>query len=113
MKNSIALLFILTANMFCFGQDNVALNKMCFNTGFDEFGLRIIDGKFHLVSANRDTIEGGPYIDESIGKPFFDLYTVDQCKLAQNFMMDQFLLEKMDNFFSFLVISILIITQEH
>lgn len=82
MKNSIALLFILTANMFCFGQDNVALNKMCFNTGFDEFGLRIIDGKFHLVSANRDTIEGGPYIDESIGKPFFDLYTVDQCKLA-------------------------------
>ena len=82
MKNFIALLFILASNLYCFGQDKVALNKMCFNTGFDEFGLRIIDGKFYLVSASVDTVNGSPVIDESIGKPFFDMYTVEQCKLV-------------------------------
>jgi outer membrane protein OmpA-like peptidoglycan-associated protein len=89
MKNFIALLFILAANLYCFGQDKIALNKMCFNTGSDEFGLRIIDGKFYLVSASVDTIEGGPYIDESIGKPFFDMYTVDQCKLVPSELVSE------------------------
>ena len=89
MKNFIVLLIILTANLFCFGQEKVALNKMCYNTGSDEFGLRIIDGKFYLVSASVDSIEGGPFIDESIGKPFFDMYTVDQCKLVPSELVSE------------------------
>ena len=89
MKNFIALLFILAANLYCFGQDKVALNKMCFNTGADEFGLRIIDGKYYLVSASVDTIQGSPYIDESIGKPFFDMYTVDECKLVPSELVSE------------------------
>ena len=89
MKNFIALLFILAANLYCSGQDKVALNKMCFNTGSDEFGLRIIDGKYYLVSASVDTIQGSPYIDESIGKPFFDMYTVDECKLVPSELVSE------------------------
>ncbi len=89
MKNFIVLLIILTANLFCFGQEKVALNKMCYNTGSDEFGLRLIDGKFYLVSASVDSIEGGPFIDESIGKPFFDMYTVDQCKLVPSELVSE------------------------
>lgn len=89
MKNFIVLLIILTANIFCFGQEKVALNKMCYNTGSDEFGLRLIDGKFYLVSASVDSIEGGPFIDESIGKPFFDMYTVDQCKLVPSELVSE------------------------
>jgi outer membrane protein OmpA-like peptidoglycan-associated protein len=80
MKNILIVIFLFVV-FFASAQDSVVVNKMCFNTSFDEFGIRIIDGKFFVVSASRDNLDGIPIVDESIDKPFFDLYEVNQCEL--------------------------------
>lgn len=83
MKNLIALLFVLGFNLPFFGQEKVLLNKVCYNTEFDDFGFRSINGKNYVVSASRDTLDGVRIVDEKIGRPFFDIYTVEQCRLIE------------------------------
>ena len=75
---------------------NYELSKACFNTPFDDFGVRKIAGKYYVISASVDS-GNVVYKDQVTGRPFTDLYELNGCKfvdaylrnalLGQNFML--------------------------
>lgn len=76
------LIFTLSAS-FSFAQSlgtwNYELSKTCFNSKFDDFGVRKIAGRYFMISAS---VDSGNVIlrDQVSGKPFTDLYEIMGCK---------------------------------
>lgn len=49
------------------------IEKTTFNSGFDDFGVRIFQDKIYVISTARDSV---PVYDEKTGKPFTDIFVV-------------------------------------
>ncbi|MEN9973078.1 MAG: hypothetical protein RIS20_1425 [Bacteroidota bacterium] len=79
MRKELSLILILlfvSTNLF--GQ-KVSIERTCFNTGWDEYGPRMVNGSFYCLSASFD--EGLPMMDPNTNKPFSDLYLINGCKI--------------------------------
>jgi outer membrane protein OmpA-like peptidoglycan-associated protein len=72
------LLILLFVSTNFFGQ-KVSIERTCFNTGWDEYGPRMVNGSFYCLSASFD--EGLPMMDPFTNKPFSDLYLINGCKI--------------------------------
>ena len=79
MKKELSLLLILLFVSTSFFGQKVSIERTCFNTGWDEYGPRIVNGSFYCLSAAFD--EGLPMMDSYTNKPFSDLYLINGCKL--------------------------------
>ncbi len=81
MKRNFVLLFLAICQVFfCFGQkDEFKLTKSCFNSTFDDFGVRRLSNQYYIVSASIDS-DSSVRMDEVTGKPFTDLYELSDCK---------------------------------
>lgn len=64
---------------------NYESSKACFNTPYDDFGVRKIAGKYYIISASVDT-GGVVYKDQVTGRPFTDLYELNGCKLIDAYL---------------------------
>lgn len=69
---------------------NFELSKACFNTPFDDFGVRKIAGKYYVVSASVDS-GNVVYKDQVTGRPFTDLYELNGCKLVDAYLRNSLL----------------------
>ena len=79
MKKELSLLLILLFVSTNFFGQKVSIERTCFNTGWDEYGPRMVNGSFYCLSASLD--EGLPMMDPYTNKPFSDLYQINGCKI--------------------------------
>lgn len=79
MKKELSLLLILLFVSTSFFGQKVSIERTCFNTGWDEYGPRMVNGSFYCLSASFD--EGLPMMDPHTNKPFSDLYLINGCKI--------------------------------
>ena len=79
MRKELSLLFILLFVSTNFFGQKVSIERTCFNTGWDEYGPRMVNGSFYCLSASFD--EGIPMMDPYTNKPFSDLYLINGCKI--------------------------------
>jgi OOP family OmpA-OmpF porin len=70
----ISLLFIYTSALFA---QKVKIDTVAFNTPFDDYGVRLINGKIAFVSAAAKDINGNVPTDEVTLKPFSDVFLLD------------------------------------
>ena len=54
-------------------EKSLRIEKTTFNSGFDDFGVRIFQDKIYVISTARDSV---PVYDEKTGKPFTDIFVV-------------------------------------
>jgi hypothetical protein len=59
----------------------IHLERLCFNTNFDEYGPRIVDGKFYCLSASIE--KKIVFLDGNTQMPFSDLHVLDSCNLIR------------------------------
>lgn len=84
------VLFVLTIHVG-FAQQvsvtNYEMSKACFNTAYDDFGVRKIAGRLFLVSAS---IDSGRVVNKDFvtGRPFTDVYEVDGCKFKDAYLLN-------------------------
>ena len=67
----ISLLFIYTSALFA---QKVKIDTVAFNTPFDDYGVRLINGEIAFVSAAAKDIDGNVPTDEVTLKPFSDVF---------------------------------------
>ena len=79
MRKELSLLLILLFVSTNFFGQKVSIERTCFNTGWDEYGPRMVNGSFYCLSASFD--EGLPMMDPYTNKPFSDLYLINGCKI--------------------------------
>lgn len=79
MKKELYLLLILLLISTNFFGQKVSIERTCFNTGWDEYGPRMVNGSFYCLSAAFD--EGLLMMDPFTNKPFSDLYRINGCKI--------------------------------
>jgi hypothetical protein len=89
MKNSSFILFLAFLNVFVgFGQkDEYKLTKSCFNSTFDDFGVRRLSNQYYIVSASVEK-DSTVRMDEESGKPFTDLYELSDCVRKDAYFMN-------------------------
>jgi outer membrane protein OmpA-like peptidoglycan-associated protein len=71
------LVFLATSSLLA--QQDVQLTPACFNTSFDDFGVRKLGDKLYVLSASKDPCED-IMMDPYTKKPYSDLYEVEGCK---------------------------------
>jgi outer membrane protein OmpA-like peptidoglycan-associated protein len=64
---------------------NYELSKVCFNSPFDDFGVRKIAGRYFMISASIDS-GNVVYKDQVTGRPFTDLYELNGCKKVDAYL---------------------------
>jgi len=69
----ISLLFICTSSLFA---QKVKIDTVSFNTPFDDYGVRLVNGEIAFVSAAEKDINGKVPTDEVSLKPFSDVFTL-------------------------------------
>lgn len=79
MKKELSLLLILLFVSTNFFGQKVSIERTCFNTEWDEYGPRMVNGLFYCLSASFD--EGFLMVDPYTKKPFSDLYLINGCKI--------------------------------
>lgn len=71
------ILVLSFVSLFFFGaiaqEKSLRIEKTTFNSGFDDFGVRIFQDKIFVISTARDSV---PVYDEKTGKPFTDIFVV-------------------------------------
>lgn len=71
------ILVLSFVSLFFFGaiaqEKSLRIEKTTFNSGFDDFGVRIFQDKIYVISTARDSV---PVYDEKTGKPFTDIFVV-------------------------------------
>lgn len=79
MKLVVSFFFVgLTFLIFSQNQEfSYQLNPSCFNSEYDDFGVRKIAGNYYIISASID-IDSTVLIDVS-GIPYTDIYTLSNC----------------------------------
>lgn len=79
LKISVIFSLILISFSSVFSQtDHYKLSKACFNSKYDDFGVRKLNGVYYLISASIDK-DSSVRIDEYTGKPITDLYELNDC----------------------------------
>jgi outer membrane protein OmpA-like peptidoglycan-associated protein len=79
VKKELSLLLILLFVSTNFFGQKVSIERTCFNTEWDEYGPRMVNGSFYCLSASFD--EGFLMVDPYTKKPFSDLYLINGCKI--------------------------------
>ncbi|MFM6935214.1 MAG: OmpA family protein [Flavobacteriales bacterium] len=81
MKHNFVILILSICQVFVsYAQkDEYKLSKSCFNSTFDDFGVRRLNNQYYMVSASIDA-DSSVRMDEETGKPFTDLYELNECK---------------------------------
>ncbi len=77
--------FLLICGTFYGQQDRYEFSRACFNSVYDDFGVRSLNGKMYVISASLDE-EKQVILDEVANKPFTDLYQIDNCGLLDAFL---------------------------
>ncbi len=89
MKYNSVILILAFLNVFIgFSQkDEYKLTKSCFNSTYDDFGVRRLSNQYYIVSASID-LDSSIRMDEESGKPFTDLYEVSECKRKDAYFLN-------------------------
>ena len=61
----------------------LVVDTVCYNTPTDDFGIRPFGQELILVSGSKNTSVDEALIDETIAKPYTDLFRVDQCGIKE------------------------------
>lgn len=69
-----SLLIIASSSIFA---QKVTIDTVAFNTPYDDYGVRLINGKIAFVSAALNDINGNVPIDEVSLKPFSDVFVLN------------------------------------
>lgn len=64
------------------------LSKSCFNSSFDDFGVRRIAGRYFMISASVDA-DRSIYKDPITGRPFTDLYELKECTKIDAYLKNE------------------------
>jgi flagellar motor protein MotB len=78
------------ALLFLFGTayaqvDRYEFSSACFNTTYDEYGVRMLNGKMYLVTASLDE-QKQVIIDELAQRPFTDIYQLEGCTIQDAYL---------------------------
>jgi len=78
------------ALLFLFGTayaqvDRYEFSSACFNTTYDEYGIRMLNGKMYLVTASLDE-QKQVIIDELAQRPFTDIYQLEGCAIQDAYL---------------------------
>jgi outer membrane protein OmpA-like peptidoglycan-associated protein len=65
--------------------DRYEFSPACFNTTFDEYGVRLLNGKMYLVTASLDE-QKQVILDEVAQRPFTDIYQLDGCTIQDAYL---------------------------
>jgi hypothetical protein len=68
--------FLLFASSSLLAQ-KVSIDTVAFNTAFDDYGVRLVNGKIAFVSAAMKDINGIVPTDEVTLKPFSDVFVLN------------------------------------
>lgn len=79
------LAFLLFCGTFYAQQDRYDFSRACFNSIYDDFGVRTLNGKMYVISASLDE-EKQVILDEEANRPFTDLYQIDNCALQDAYL---------------------------
>lgn len=66
-------------------QDRYEFSPACFNTMYDEHGVRSFNGKMYLVTASLDE-QKQVILDEVAQKPFTDIYQIEECSIQDAYL---------------------------
>ena len=61
----------------------LVVDTVCYNTPTDDFGIRLFGTELILVSGSKNTSVDEALTDETIAKPYTDLFRVDQCGIKE------------------------------
>ncbi len=61
----------------------VKLDSVCFSTKFDDYGVRRFGNDLTVVSANQPDANGMISLDDISGKPFSDVYLLNNCNFEE------------------------------
>lgn len=79
------LAFLLFCGAFYAQQDRFDFSRACFNSLYDDFGVRTLNGKMYVISASLNE-EKQVILDEEANRPFTDLYQIDNCALQDAYL---------------------------
>ena len=65
-----------------FGQILI-VDTVCFNTPFDDYGVRIVEKELFVVSASKANSDGKSFIDETLSIPYSDVFKIQGCELTE------------------------------
>lgn len=89
MLRLLGLFIVITQLSFAqqVSETNYEMSKACFNTPFDDFGVRKIAGRLFLISGS---IDSGRIVNKDFvtGRPFTDVYEVDGCKIKDAYLLN-------------------------
>lgn len=69
------------------------LSKSCFNTTYDDFGVRRIAGRYFMISASVDS-DQSIHKDPITGRPFTDLYELKGCNKVDAYLKNESLAQE-------------------
>ncbi|MEY3199834.1 MAG: hypothetical protein RJA13_1792, partial [Bacteroidota bacterium] len=65
-----------------FGQ-KLIVDTVCFNTPFDDYGVRIVEKELFVVSASKPNGDGKSLIDATLSIPYSDVFKIQGCELIE------------------------------
>lgn len=78
---TLAKMLIFSCIVVGVNAQEVVLEPVCFNTEYDDYGMRMIGDELFVVSASKN-LSGVVVMDKKKNRPFSDIYKIQDCKFA-------------------------------